>query len=434
MAKKIVNCGYNSVNLIRKPFKGLTTSSNSASGLRLQPLGDFNLIPVDGYYNIENQIFPRDTDLKSIFNTSGDLSGYSSMWKIYTISDPEVGLLLPHIKKETKNNFIIRYKNIDLDGLFNKSDIDTFLSSYRNSVNNSTDKVSISDFIFAQPVFLRKTTDSTYSWYVYLPSYKVNDDDIVFDCQQWGQFGNYFTTNNSLEINDVVISNQDVDDMHFSQFGIGKNGISLKNGLSYTISNTGDVNFNVGNIKSDTTPFMKVRMKLDGESTPTTFDKKLDSDSYKKGDVLSGTLLTSLMGTILQNLYSKLVYSCTTASTTQTKSVTISESKFPNEGILLHLKNANTAESPNFKYNRVIPATGTQTMDATISSAPVPITYNNKTGSELTSIPAGYYKVTPIYDINHTFTGWKFTTDSLYTQINLLMNKISKFDFLIVKK
>ena len=426
MAKKIVNCGYNSVNLIRKPFKGLTKSSNSASGLRLQPLGDFNLIPVDGYYNVENKIFPLDNDIDG-FN--------ASQWKIYVISDPEVGVLIPHIKKETKNNLIIRYKNIDLDGLFNEPDIKAFLSSYKSSVNDSTDKVSVTDFIFAQPVFLRKTTDSTYSWYVYLPSYKVNDDDIVFDYQQWGQFGNYFTTNSSLEINDVVISNQEVDNMNFSQFGIGKNGISLKNGLSYTISNTGDVNFNVGNIKSDTTPFMKVRMKLDGASTPTTFDKKLDSDSYKKGDVLSGTLLTSLMGTILQNLYSKLVYSCTTASTTQTKSVTISESKFPNEGILLHLKNANTAESPNFKYNRVIPATGTQTMDATISSTPVPITYNNKTGSELKSIPAGYYKVTPIYDNNnHTFTGWKFTTDSLYTQINLLMNKISKFDFLIVKK
>ena len=426
MAKTTVNCGYTSVNLIRKPFKGLTTSSDSASGLRLQPLGDFNLIPVDGYYNVENKIFPLDSNISGL---------NESQWKIYVISDPEVGILIPHIKKETKNNFIIRYKNIDLDGLFNKSDIDTFLSSYKVSVNDSTDKVSVTDFIFAQPVFLRKTSGSSYSWSMYLPAYKVNDDDIVFEYQQWdtqglGPFGDFFTTNSSLEINDVVISNQDVDDMHFSQFGIGKNGISLKNGLSYTISNTGDVNFNVGNIKSDTTPFMKVRMKLDGASTPTTFDKKLDSDSYKKGDVLSGTLLTSLMGTILQNLYSKLVYSCTTAGATQTKSVTISESTFPNEGILVHLKNANTAESPKFKYNRVVPA---QTIDNAITSTALPITYNNKTGSELTTIPAGYYKVTPIYN-NYVLSGWQFTRDSLYTQINLLMNKISKFDFLIVKK
>lgn len=428
MAKTIVNCGYNSVNLIRKPFKGLTTSSDSASGLRLQPLGDFNLIPVDGYYNVENKIFPLDNNISGL---------NESQWKIYVISDPEVGVLIPHIKKETKNNFIIRYKNIDLDGLFNKPDINAFLSSYKSSVNDSTDKVSVTDFIFAQPVFLRKTSGSSYSWSMYLPTYKVNDDDIVFEYQQWdttiGAFSEYFTTNSSLEINDVVISNQDVDDMHFSQFGIGKNGISLKNGLSYTISNTGDVNFNVGNIKSDTTPFMKVRMKLDGASTPTTFDKKLDSDSYKKGDVLSGTLLTSLMGTILQNLYGKLVYSCTTAGATQTKSVTISESTFPNDGILVHLKNANTATSPNFKYNRVIPATGTQTMDTTVSSTTAPITYNSKTGSELTTIPAGYYKVTPIYK-NYALNGWQFTRDSLYTQINLLMNKISKFDFLIVKK
>lgn len=425
MAKTTVNCGYTSVNLIRKPFKGLTTSSDSASGLRLQPLGDFNLIPVDGYYNVENKIFPLDSNISGLSE---------SQWKIYVISDPEVGILIPHIKKETKNNFIIRYKNIDLDGLFNKSDIDTFLSSYKTSVNDTTDKVSVTDFIFAQPVFLRKTSGSSYSWSMYIPSYKVNDDDIVFEYQQWdttiGAFSEYFTTNSSLEINDVVISNQDVDDMHFSQFGIGKNGISLKNGLSYTISNTGDVNFNVGNIKSDTTPFMKVRMKLDGASTPTTFDKKLDSDSYKKGDVLSGTLLTSLMGTVLQNLYSKLVYSCTTAGDTQIKSVKISESIFPNEGILVHLKNENTKSSPKFKYDRVIPA---QTMDTTISSTPFPITYNNKTGSELTTIPAGYYKVTPIYN-NYVLTGWKFTKDSLYTQINLLMNKISKFDFLIVKK
>lgn len=425
-----LTCGYYGVNLIRKPIKGLSSNSNDTTLMKLQKLGNFNLIPNDGYYNIENQIFPRDTDLQSIFNTSGDISGYSSRWKIYTISDPEVGLLLPHIIKQTYNNFIIQYKNLDLDSLFNKPDIVSALSTYRNEVNNvNTDKISISEFIFEQPIFLRITSSngSSYSWYVYIPSYKVNDDDTFFRLKPFTTFNQSFSENDSLEINDVVISNKPIEDVRFSQFGIGNNGISLKNGLSYTISDTGDVNFNVGRIKSDVTPFMKVRLKLDGSSTPTLFDKKLDSDSFVKGDVLSGTSISSLLVSTLKSVYGESVFDLTYDTNSNLLFTPLTQPGITSTGISVYLQNSVSTGNDKIYLNFAYSFLGNNSGNVNQKS----IYYGNTTVS---SLSAGYYKVTPIKNNVGNITGWKFTADPVYSKIKMLSNKLSKFDFLIVKK
>lgn len=415
----IVICGYNNISLIRRPFKKLPTSSGNMANMRIEKLGNFNLIPSDGYYNTENQIFPMN----------GDDTG---TWKIYLISDPDVGILIPHIKKDS-NKFVVPYKNIDFDSLHNQVQIEDYISGYRNAVKNdsvnnssyaSTLSYSVSDFIFTQPVFLK----SGNNWFVYVPKYKINDDDIEFEKRNiTSTFSNLFNVNNSLEINDVVVSNQDIEDMKFTQLAIGKNGLSMKNGLSYTISNTGDVNFNIGNIKSDSTPYMKVNMIVDG--TSQTISKKLETDSYRKGDVISGTSITSLLNTILQDMYSRYtkIYECSTAGDTALKVVALpAGSTIPTDGVIIDLKNDNTASSPYFKYT----VTGSSTVNTQL-----PIVYNNTTGSDLTSIPSGYYKVTPYYSNgSHVQSGWLFTKDNLYTEINTLLKKTSKFDILIVKK
>ena len=402
-----VNCGFNNINLIRRPFKKMAVNSGTMANMRIEKLGNFNLIPLDNgsYYNTENQIFPMGEDTG----------------QIYLISDPDVGVLIPHIKKESK--YVLSYKNIDLDGLYNKSDFNTFISEYRDSLANSgnlsdTLSYSVYGFIFIQPIFL----NSSGTWYVYTPMYKINDDDVVFEKRTFDNMSNIFNMNSSLEINDVVVSDQNIDDMNFSQFAIGKNGLSMRNGMSYTISETGDVNFNVGNIKSDSTPFMKIKMKLG--DTFDIVEKKLESESYRKGDVISGTSITSLLNSIFQDMSEKIdelsndIHICSTYGSTQNKSVVLKNgmTSIPDTGIIVRLVYKSTVSSPTFSFNTV---TERQ------------IKYNDKYGSDLTLIPAGYYRVTSIGD-NY----WLFTRESngLFDKMNTFFNKTSNFDILIVKK
>ena len=402
-----VNCGFNNINLIRRPFKKMAVNSGTMANMRIEKLGNFNLIPLDNgsYYNTENQIFPMGEDTG----------------QIYLISDPDVGVLIPHIKKESK--YVLSYKNIDLDGLYNKSDFNTFISEYRDSLANSgnlsdTLSYSVYGFIFIQPIFL----NSSGTWYVYTPMYKINDDDVVFEKRTFDNMSNIFNMNSSLEINDVVVSDQNIDDMNFSQFAIGKNGLSMRNGMSYTISETGDVNFNVGNIKSDSTPFMKIKMKLG--DTFDIVEKKLESESYRKGDVISGTSITSLLNSIFQDMSEKIdelsndIHICSTYGSTQNKSVVLKNgmTSIPDTGIIVRLVYKSTVSSPKFSFNTV---TERQ------------IKYNDKYGSDLTLIPAGYYRVTSIGD-----KYWLFTRESngLFDKMNTFFNKTSNFDILIVKK
>ena len=403
-----VNCGFNNINLIRRPFKKMAVNSGTMANMRIEKLGNFNLIPLDNgsYYNTENQIFPMGEDTG----------------QIYLISDPDVGVLIPHIKKESK--YVLSYKNIDLDGLYNKSDFNTFISEYRDSLANSgnlsdTLSYSVYGFIFIQPIFL----NSSGTWYVYTPMYKINDDDVVFEKRTFDNMSNIFNMNSSLEINDVVVSDQNIDDMNFSQFAIGKNGLSMRNGMSYTISETGDVNFNVGNIKSDSTPFMKIKMKLG--DTFDIVEKKLESESYRKGDVISGTSITSLLNSIFQDMSEKIdelsndIHICSTYGSTQNKSVVLKNgmASIPDTGIIVRLVYKSTVSSPTFSFNTV---TERQ------------IKYNDKYGRDLTLIPAGYYRVTSIGDKSY----WLFTRESngLFDKMNTFFNKTSNFDILIVKK
>ena len=406
-----VNCGFNNINLIRRPFKKMAVNSGTMANMRIEKLGNFNLIPLDNgsYYNTENQIFPMGEDTG----------------QIYLISDPDVGVLIPHIKKESK--YVLSYKNIDLDGLYNKSDFNTFISEYRDSLANSgnlsdTLSYSVYGFIFIQPIFL----NSSGTWYVYTPMYKINDDDVVFEKRTFDNMSNIFNMNSSLEINDVVVSDQNIDDMNFSQFAIGKNGLSMRNGMSYTISETGDVNFNVGNIKSDSTPFMKIKMKLG--DTFDVVEKKLESESYRKGDVISGTSITSLLNSIFQDMSEKIdelsndIHICSTYGSTQNKSVVLKNgmTSIPDTGIIVRLVYKSTVPSPKFSFNTV---TERQ------------IKYNDKYGSDLTLIPAGYYRVTSIGDKSNGYY-WLFTRESngLFDKMNTFFNKTSNFDILIVKK
>ena len=406
-----VNCGFNNINLIRRPFKKMAVNSGTMANMRIEKLGNFNLIPLDNgsYYNTENQIFPMGEDTG----------------QIYLISDPDVGVLIPHIKKESK--YVLSYKNIDLDGLYNKSDFNTFISEYRDSLANSgnlsdTLSYSVYGFIFIQPIFL----NSSGTWYVYTPMYKINDDDVVFEKRTFDNMSNIFNMNSSLEINDVVVSDQNIDDMNFSQFAIGKNGLSMRNGMSYTISETGDVNFNVGNIKSDSTPFMKIKMKLG--DTFDVVEKKLESESYRKGDVISGTSITSLLNSIFQDMSEKIdelsndIHICSTYGSTQNKSVVLKNgmTSIPDTGIIVRLVYKSTVSSPTFSFNTI---TKRQ------------IKYNDKYGSDLTLIPAGYYRVTSIVDKSNRYY-WLFTRESngLFDKMNTFFNKTSNFDILIVKK
>lgn len=410
-----INCGYNNIELIRRPFKKMSSTQNQSSNMRIEELGNFNLIPLenDSFYNVENQVFPKDGD-----------SG-----QIYTISDPDVGILIPHIIKFGR--FPLAYKTVDVDACINIPDFNTNVSQI-NSVNTvivlNNVMYNVLDFIFTQPIFLK--TNSV--WYSYVPRYKINDNDIFFEKIEITDFNNMFEEDEDLEINDVVISDKDVSEMNFAKFGIGKNGLSLKNGISYTIDGGGNADFNIGNIKSDSQPFAKIQMKIGGQFT--TVNKKLELNSYKKGDVLSGTSFTSILGTVLQNIideYTDKYIDCDTEGNIQVKNVSTSGNPYyssynisntSNNTIYVRLKNTNTRNNPSLRLN-----------GQDVSTYLRPIMYNGVYGNDLVNIPEGYYKVTPT-ELSPNTRVWKFEQDKLVNSVNTFLKKTSSFDILIVKK
>ena len=407
-----ITCGYNNIELIRRPFKKMSSNQNQSSKMRIEELGDFNLIPLenDSFYNVENQIFPKDGDTG----------------QIYTISDPDVGVLIPHIVKFGK--FPLVYKTVDVDNCINIPDFNSSVINQNTSVSSNNMMYNVLDFIFTQPIFLK--TDTV--WYSYVPRYKINDNDIYFEKIEITDFNNMFESDEDLEINDVVISDQNVSDMNFAQFGIGKNGLSLKNGISYTIDSGGNADFNIGNIKSDAQPFAKIKMKIDNQ--PTTISKKLEVNSYKKGDVLSGTSFTALLGTVLQNIideYTNKYVDCITDGNVQVKNVSTSNNPYyssyniddtSNNTIYVRLKNSNTHSSPSLRLN-----------GQDISTYFRLIMYNGVYGNNLVNIPEGYYKVTPV-ELDANTRVWKFEQDELVNSVNTFLKKTSSFDVLIVKK
>jgi hypothetical protein len=147
----IINCGYNNINLIRRPFKKMSSDQNQSSKMRIEELGDFNLIPLenDSFYNVENQVFPKDGD----------------MGQIYTISDPDVGVLIPHIVKFGKFPFV--YKTVDVDNCINIPDFNLSVTNQNSSISLNNVMYNILDFIFTQPIFLKTNT----VWYSYVPRY-----------------------------------------------------------------------------------------------------------------------------------------------------------------------------------------------------------------------------------------------------------------------
>lgn len=411
-----ITCGYNNIELIRRPFKKMSSNQNQSSKTRVEELGDFNLIPLetDSFYNVENQVFPKDGDTG----------------QIYTISDPDVGVLIPHIVKFGR--FPLTYKTVDVDDCINIPDFNTSVISQTNITNSSillnNTIYNVLDFIFTQPIFLKTNN----VWYSYVPRYKINDSDMVFEKIEITDFNNMFEEDEDLEINDVVISDQNVSDMNFAQFGIGKNGLSLKNGISYTIDSGGNADFNIGNIKSDAQPFAKIKMKIDNQ--PITINKKLEVNSYKKGDVLSGTSFTSLLGTVIQNVideYTNKYVNCDTEGNVQTKNVNTNGNSYyssydinntNNNTIYVRFKNINTRKNPTFRLNGIDNDTYLR-----------PIMYNGIYGNDLINIPEGYYKVTP-FELNANTRVWKFESDKLVNSVNTFLKKTSSFDILIVKK
>ena len=403
-----ITCGYNNIELIRRPFKKMSSNQNQSSKMRIEELGDFNLIPLetDSFYNVENQVFPKDGD-----------SG-----QIYTISDPDVGVLIPHIVKFGR--FPLSYKTVDINDCINIPDFNTSIISKMNDINSSVllNNViyNVLDFIFTQPIFLK--TNSV--WYSYVPRYKINDNDIFFEKIEITDFNNMFEVDEDMEINDVVISDQNVSDMNFAQFGIGKNGLSLKNGLSYTIDGGGNADFNIGNIKSDVQPFAKIKININNQLI--AINKKLEVNSYKKGDVLSGTSFTALLGTVLQNIigeYTDKYIDCNTEGNIQEKVVSTSGNSYynvnnTNNTIYVRLKNSNTHSSPTLHLNN---------QDNRL------IMYNGVYGNNLVNIPEGYYKGTSV-ELNENTRVWKFEQDELVNSVNTFLKKTSSFDVLIVKK
>ena len=173
-------------------------------------------------------------------------------------------------------------------------------------------------------------------------------------------------------------------------------------------------------------------MKIGGQFT--TVNKKLELNSYKKGDVLSGTSFTSILGTVLQNIideYTDKYIDCDTEGNIQVKNVSTSGNPYyssynisntSNNTIYVRLKNTNTRNNPSLRLN-----------GQDVSTYLRPIMYNGVYGNDLVNIPEGYYKVTPT-ELSPNTRVWKFEQDKLVNSVNTFLKKTSSFDILIVKK
>lgn len=399
-------CGYNKVALVRRPYKKMGTRGYS-SNLRVNPIGNFDLIPLDEgvFYNKENRTFPFESDVTVDSNT-GKHDG-----RIYLISDPDVGVLIPHIWKQTLYLYHFKSSNIDLDDIVNTGTPVLMFGKNRMESDRSNINYSVSGFLFVQPIFLKVGSD----WYAYIPKYRINDADIQFEKISAESFITHFSESSNY-INDVVVSNQNIENVKFTQLGIGKNGIELKNGLKYKMDKAGNAEFNIGNIKSDSMTFVKKPI-MSNNTVSGMSNIKLETMSYTKGDVLSGTSFSSLLSSILFDIYDELkdkntVYTCTSAS--------------EGSSIATKVINSTPSNQNTFEFRLKYPI-NSPSPQLTVGSMTMPIRFNNY-NEQISLVPAGYYVVTKQSNF------WKFQYNDVYHKLNMFMKKISNFDVLLIKK
>ena len=164
------------------------------------------------------------------------------------------------------------------------------------------------------------------------------------------------------------------------------------------------------------------------------FEILLETEPYKKGDVVSGTSITSLLNSIFQDMNDRIdelsndIHICSTYGSVQNKSIVLKNGMtlIPETGIIVRLKYESVVSSPTFSYSIENGETSETTQQ---------IKYDDKFGSELTSIPAGYYRVKLIGNKNDG-QYWLFTRESneLFDKMNTFFNKTSNFDILMIKK
>lgn len=164
------------------------------------------------------------------------------------------------------------------------------------------------------------------------------------------------------------------------------------------------------------------------------FEILLETEPYKKGDVISGTSITSLLNSIFQDMNDKIdelsndIHICSTYGSVQNKSIVLKNGMtlIPETGIIVRLKYESVVSSPTFSYS----IENVETSETTQQ-----IKYDDKFGSELISIPAGYYRVKLIGNKNDG-QYWLFTREpnELFDKMNTFFNKTSNFDILMIKK
>ena len=164
------------------------------------------------------------------------------------------------------------------------------------------------------------------------------------------------------------------------------------------------------------------------------FEILLETEPYKKGDVISGTSITSLLNSIFQDMNDRIdelsndIHICSSYGSVQNKSIVLKNGMtlIPETGIIVRLKYESVVSSPTFSYSIENGETSETTQQ---------IKYDDKFGSELTSIPAGYYRVKLIGNKNDN-QYWLFTREpnELFDKMNTFFNKTSNFDILMIKK
>ena len=164
------------------------------------------------------------------------------------------------------------------------------------------------------------------------------------------------------------------------------------------------------------------------------FEILLETEPYKKGDVVSGTSITSLLNSIFQDMNDRIdelsndIHICSSYGSVQNKSIVLKNGMtlIPETGIIVRLKYESVVSSPTFSYS----IENVETSETTQQ-----IKYDDKFGSELISIPAGYYRVKLIGNKNDG-QYWLFTREpnELFDKMNTFFNKTSNFDILMIKK
>ena len=147
-------------------------------------------------------------------------------------------------------------------------------------------------------------------------------------------------------------------------------------------------------------------------------DIKLETVSYTKGDVLSGTSFSSLLSSILFDIYDETkcsndnLFTLTTATQGSSTNAKVLDGTPPNiNEFELKLKFAITTTNPTL----------------TVNGTTLPIKFNNDSET-ISLVPAGYY----IVQKQSNF--WKFKFDSIYHKLNMFMKKVSNYDILLIKK